>query len=114
MIRQVINYLPMNANYTSEWIESTIRDYAGKKKGSLANVQIIWEDVSANPDSIIRIEMTNDLQYKSLSGTYSVDSIDNRNDTKMISLATGARYVRFIYTANSVTSGWLSINMNYE
>ena len=114
MIREIISQLPMNIDFTTDWIESTMSDFAGNNEKGMGYIQIIWTGVSANPDSNIRIEVTNDLQYTSVSGTHAVTSIDNTSNALMIAVYPGFRFLRFIYTANTVTSGKLTININYE
>ena len=114
MTREVISNLPMDKDFTSDWIEGTTTDFKGRERFAAANVQIVWTNVSLNPDATISIEITNDLHYKSVSGIYNIDSSDNSDDTLMIALNGGYRFIRFVYTANSVLTGNLSVIMNYE
>ncbi len=114
MTREVIKNMPMNINFASDWLRSTIKDFAGKHKYSIGNVQIVWSEVSANPNATLSIEVTNDLQYKTVLSTHNINSRDNRQNTLMLSLSPGFKYFRFVYTANNVTTGWLTVIVNYE
>ncbi|GEM_PF-2745970 len=114
MTREVVSNLPMDRDFTSDWISSIMTDFAGHNKASIGNVQIIWQGVSFNPDAVVKIEITNDLQYKTVLGTYNINNTDNSEDTLMIDLTTGFGFIRFVYTANNVSAGLLNININYE
>ena len=114
MIREVISNLPMDKDFTSDWIEAVMKDFAGKNKATIGNVQIIWQGVSFNPDATVSVEVTNDLQYKTVLGTYNIDSTDNRENSLMIEMSPGFGFIRFVYTANSVSAGLLNVNINYE
>jgi len=114
MIRQVVSKKAMDSDFTSDWIKSTMTDIGGGNKAGIGYIQIIWHNVSLNPDSVIRIEVTNDMLYKSNAGSYNVSNTDNTDDALMIAVLPGFKFIRFVYTANSVTSGFLSIVINYE
>jgi len=114
MIREVVSQLPMNLDFTTDWLESTMTDFAGNNEKGIGYIQIIWTGVSANPDANIRVEVTNDLQYTSVTANHLVTSSDNSTNALMIAVYPGFRFIRFIYTANTVSSGRLSININYE
>ena len=114
MTREVISNLPMDKDLTSDWIEAVMKDFSGKNKATIGNVQIIWQGVSYNPDATVQVEITNDLQYKTVLGTYNVNNTDNSEDSLMIEITPGFGFIRFVYTANSVTAGLLNININYE
>ena len=114
MTREVVNSLPMNSAFTTEWIESTMRGFSGRNKAAMGYIQITWRNVSPNPDSNIRIEVTNDLQFTSIVGVHQVTGTDNTANTLMVAVIAGFGFIRFIYTPNTVISGQLSININYE
>jgi hypothetical protein len=114
MTREIVSNMPMEADFTTEWAEGTIRDFRTKEKYSIANVQIVWTGVSLNPNATIAVEVTNDLQYKTISGTHNVNSTGNSDNALMLSLGGGFRFFRFVYTANNVLTGRLTIIANYE
>jgi hypothetical protein len=114
MTREIISNLPMETDFTTDWVKATIRDYRTKDKYAVANVQVVWTGVSANPDATIRIEITNDLLYKTKSAVHNVSNTNNSDDALMISMDGGFRFFRFVYTANSVLTGRLTIIANYE
>ncbi len=114
MTREIVSSMPMDADFISDWVKAFIVDLRTKEKYSMQNVQIVWTGVSANPDATIRIEITNDMLYKTISATHNVNSTDNSDDALMVSTEGGFRFIRFVYTANSVLTGRLTIIANYE
>jgi hypothetical protein len=114
MVREVVNSVPMDAAFVTEWFESTMSDFAGRNKSGMGYIQIIWRNVSPNPNASIRIEVTNDLQFTSVTGVHQVNSIDNSANALMIAVYPGFRFIRFIYSPNFVTQGQLTVNINYE
>ncbi len=111
----MIKYLFKNSDASSD-LTSYKAPGIIRSKGTtlfINSVEFIWS-VSGTADAEFEIAFSNDRSTDSIVKTITMNNADNKNNTQIVMLYPAAEYVSVNYRSNSVTSGTLSVCLNYS
>jgi|GEM_PF-2900941 len=98
----------------SKWINLNVEKLSSNSVRMKArSIQIIWQDLIAGYDGVLKLYMSNELNAKSLERTINVNSASNINNTELFILESEFRLLKFEYIKNSNVGGSLDVSINY-
>jgi hypothetical protein len=107
------NDIPMDSDFTGDWIDCFIKDTLTKRLLKLTSAQIFWYGAVGSPTGIIQVLASNDGETSSQLSAYTVDTLDNTNDAIMAIIDPISDRISFRFLHNSMTAGRFSIILNY-
>ncbi|MGA2296009.1 MAG: hypothetical protein ABSG15_00490 [FCB group bacterium] len=115
MLTEILNNLPMNEDYETDWFPLISESlYKNSKKATAESLQISWYNVTGTLNGTIELISSNDME-NSVSGlSVRIDSSSNQSNAVLIVLLSVFRYFKLKYTKNGITNGSLSAVVAYS
>ena len=115
MVSEIISNVGLDNDFESGWFPlSFSRNEIFGKARLAASLQIIWKDVSGTLNGVITIYVSNDLECKTVAGSYTIDSHDNSSDAIMIMIYPSFKYINLAVAHNLIDEGKITALLTYE
>ena len=108
-----ISNLPMNADFSGDWIEREMKDMLTKKTYILASAQVSWIGAMGSPTGALTLIASNDGLTLTVLSVNTIDTSINTNDALLLPIDPIADQYTFSFRHNGMTSGTLSIVLCY-
>lgn len=110
---EIISHHNMATNYETEII-STLITRNNTKQYRAVSLQIVWQNVSNQPDGVIKLFAGNRIDSLSLGKIIPISNTDNTNDAALIIQEPLFEYIKLEYIPNNITQGELTCYINYR
>lgn len=107
-----LNY-NLNTDFQTEWLPTSIRGFK-EPVFRIKSIQLAWRNVSGTKDGSLKLLLSNDEIKYTFKEQIEINSADNSNDVVIIDIDTGAEFVGFQFSRNSIIGGKMEIFAIYE
>jgi hypothetical protein len=116
MTMEIIKDQDMSGDFETDWFPVLLNEINNFGKEAIAeSLQISWHNVTGTLDGEIGVYISNDQYGQSLGNTYTIDTTSNIEDCEFIVIShIHFKYIKLIYTKNSITSGLLNANLSFS
>ncbi len=115
MIRKICENHPMDSDYDNGRILTNQGSFPGRNKQiKLKSWEISWDGAAGTLDGTINIYASNSGHSESRIQSINVGSASNTDDCVLDAPIVDSEFIRFEYTAHSITAGTLNIVLFYD
>lgn len=117
MINEILRKHNASTDKTSPWIPMRIDNLYSKGKFLEVNsVNLIWDNLEFDNEDKpgVRIECSEDGRNPTFLKGITIDTESNTEDITTLIITQLFKYIRFIYSAGSATTGTVSIIISYR
>jgi hypothetical protein len=115
MTYEIIQNHDMSRDIETDWIQLIINNIKGvRKKAEALSLHICWDLVSSNPNGNIKVLLSNDQTSFTIAKTINVSTQSSIEDSHLIVIYPVFKYLKLIYTKNSISNGTLYSSLIYK